>query len=47
MYAMEQGKIDDCVGLYPFLEDDTLKKISNVLMKKGDFKAFTALAPFL
>lgn len=46
VYAIEQSKIDECIGLYPFLSEGALKKVSEILMKNGNFKAFTALAPF-
>ncbi len=45
--ALEKGNIENCVSLYPFLDDETLKKIADRLMKEQGAKSLQALIPFL
>lgn len=44
---IEEGKAENCAGLYPFLGKDTLYKLADILVKKHGFNAIRDLAPFL
>ncbi len=43
---LKQGEGRQLAGLYPFMSQDSLKRMAEILVKKGDFKNLREIAPF-